>query len=74
MKARYLIENATLSPDDLRIARQAFDGAWEKLQPHYPAGADTARERLANLVLSLIPDTKDPAEIEAIAVQEMTKG
>jgi hypothetical protein len=35
---------------------------------------EAARERLAKLVLSLIPDTKDPAEIQAIAVQEMSKG
>jgi hypothetical protein len=29
---------------------------------------------LAKLVLSLLSDTQDPAEIKAIAVQEMTKG
>jgi hypothetical protein len=75
MKARIMIDGASLSPDDLRVARQAFDGTWEKLQRHYPAGApDLMRERLAERVLSLIPDTKDPGEIEAIVVQEMTKG
>jgi hypothetical protein len=30
--------------------------------------------RLATLIISLAPDTKDPGEMQAIAVQEMTKG
>jgi hypothetical protein len=30
--------------------------------------------RLATLVLSLIGDTKDASEIQAIAMQEMSKG
>jgi hypothetical protein len=32
------------------------------------------RERLAKIVLSLMPDTHNPVEIQAIALQEMTKG
>jgi hypothetical protein len=74
MKARIMLDTAALNPDELRVARQAFDAAWEKLQARYATGAEAARERLANIVLSLIADTKDAAEIEAIAVQEMTKG
>jgi hypothetical protein len=74
MKARIMLDTAALDPDDLRVARQAFDAAWEKLQSRYTAGAEAARERLANIVLSLIAETKDAAEIESIAVQEMTKG
>jgi hypothetical protein len=35
---------------------------------------EAAPERLAKLILSLVPDTKDPGELHAIAVQEMTKG
>jgi hypothetical protein len=35
---------------------------------------EAARERLAKIIVSLVADTKDPAEIQAIAVQEMTKG
>jgi hypothetical protein len=35
---------------------------------------DAARERLAKIIVSLVADTKDPAEIQAIAVQELTKG
>ena len=75
MKARIMIDNAPFGADDLRIAREAFDSAWEQIAARYDAGSvEAARERLAKIVLSLVPDTKDPAEIMAIAVQEMTKG
>jgi hypothetical protein len=75
MKARIIIDSAPLGPDELRIAREAFDSAWETIAPRYdPSSVEAARERLAKIILSLIPDTKDPAEIQAIAVQEMTKG
>jgi hypothetical protein len=75
MKARIMLDTALLGPDALKIAREAFDGAWEQIAVRYEDGSlETARERLAKLVLSLISDTNDPAEIRAIAVQEMTKG
>jgi hypothetical protein len=75
MKARIIIDTAPLGPDELRIAREAFDGAWETIAARYDASsAERARERLAKLVLSLLSDTQDPTEIKTIAVQEMTKG
>jgi len=75
MKARVLIESASLGPDDLRIAFQAFDGAWAEIAArHANSNAiETARMRLATLILSLVPDTKDASEMKAIAVQEMSK-
>jgi len=74
MKARFLIESASLGPDDLKIAFQAFDGAWMQVAGRYsPDATEAARMRLATLILSLMPDTKDVSEIQAIAVQEMTK-
>jgi hypothetical protein len=74
MKARIMIDNAPFGPDELQIARTAFDGAWEQISARYdPNSVEAARERLAKVVLSLMPDTKDPAEIQAIAVQEMTR-
>ena len=75
MKARILIEGASLGPDDLKTACQAFDDAWAKIAGHYkrPDAIEAARMRLATLILSLMADTKDRSEMQAIAVQEMTK-
>ena len=76
MKARVLIEGASLGPDDLKTAFQAFDAAWAQIAARYttPDAIEAARTQLATLILSLMPDTKDTSEVEAIAVQEMTKG
>ena len=75
MKARVLIESASLGPDDLKIAFEAFDGAWAQIAGRYtPDTIEGARMRLATLILSLMPDTKDVSEMQAIAVQEMTEG
>jgi hypothetical protein len=75
MKAHYLIESASLGPDDLKIAFQAFDSAWSQIAGRYtrPEAVEAARTQLATLILSLVPDTKDVVEMQAIAVQEMTK-
>ena len=74
MKARYLIESGSLGPDDLKTAFQAFDGAWMQIAARYtPDAIVGARMRLATLILSLMPDTRDASELQAIAVQEMTK-
>ena len=76
MKARVLIESASLGPDDLKTAFQAFDGAWAQIAVRYqsPDAIEAARTQLATLILSLAADTKDASEMQAIAVQEMTKG
>ena len=76
MKARILIESASLGPDEVKSACQAFDGAWEKVAGRYknPKAVEQARMRLASLILSLVSDTKDASEMQAIAVQEMAKG
>jgi hypothetical protein len=76
MKARVLIESASLGPDDLKTAYQAFDGAWTQIAARYtnPHAIEAARMQLATLILSLVPDTKDASEMQAIALQEMTKG
>ncbi len=67
-------EKRPLGPDDLKIAFEAFDGAWTQIAGRYtPDTIEGARMRLATLILSLMPDTKDVSELQAIAVQEMTK-
>jgi hypothetical protein len=74
MKARVLLESAALGPDDLKVAFQAFDGAWKEIGSRYtdPDAIERARMQLATIILSLIPDTTDAIEMQAIAVQEMT--
>ena len=74
MKARVLLESASLGPDELKVAFQAFDGAWNEIATRYVARSaiEDARIRLATIILSLVPDTKDAVEMQAIAVQEMT--
>jgi hypothetical protein len=75
MAARIMIDDVPFGPDDLEIAQRSFKGAWETIAGRYDTTTgDAARERLAKIVVSLVADTKDPAEIQAIAVQEMTKG
>jgi hypothetical protein len=76
MKARVLIESASLGPDHLKTVYQAFDGAWTQIAARYtnPHAVEAARMQLATLILSLVADTKDASEMQAIAVQEMTKG
>ena len=53
MKARTLIEGASFGPDDLKIIGSAFDMAWEQLLSADPAVTETARMRLANVILDL---------------------
>src|SRR6185295_5798871 len=51
MKARKLLENAALGPDQLRIVFEAFDGAWDVIRPGVvatPQAVEVARLRLAN--------------------------
>ena len=74
MKGRVLLESASLGPDDLKVAFQAFDGAWKEIATRYanPDAIEGARTRLATIILSLVPDTKDAIEMQAIAVQKMT--
>jgi hypothetical protein len=55
MKARKLLENATLGPADLKIVSQAFDQAWEQIKGRYQTNAlafEAARIRLATAVLA----------------------
>jgi hypothetical protein len=75
MTSRIMLDNVPFGPDEFEIARDAFDTAWQDIAARYDAtAADPARARLARIVLSLMSDTQDSAEIQAIAVQEMTKG
>ena len=73
MKARQIIENAAFGPDQLRVVFQAFDEAWANIAANYGDDAtlaDTARTRLANIVLAIARDGgSDAAAIRNAALQ-----
>jgi hypothetical protein len=55
MKARKLLENAALGPEQLAAIYATFDHAWEVIKPQHsdnPQSTEVARLRLANAVLS----------------------
>jgi hypothetical protein len=75
MKARKLLENATLGPADMRIVGQAFDQAWEQIKGRYQTNAfavEAARIRLANAVLAgYRVGLLDPDLIETRALNDL---
>jgi hypothetical protein len=75
MKARQVVENASLGPDTLKVAYQAFDDAWASIADNYgndPLAIEAARLKLANTILSLIDDTtRDPAALKRAALEKM---
>ena len=77
MKARQLISSASLGPDALKVIGQAFDAAWQELEPGVskrPEAVEAARLSLANIVLSLAKaDTRDPVPLKAEAVRRFKK-
>jgi hypothetical protein len=53
-----MIDDGPLGPDDLRIARAAFDGAWQKIADLYDTNSvEAARARLAKIIVSLLADS-----------------
>jgi len=75
MKARKLLENAALGPNQLGVLYEAFDGAWEVLQPQYqdtPQSIEVGRLKLANAVLRAYRDGTQGADaIKAQALRSM---
>lgn len=56
MKARQMIEGASLDPAQLKAIGQAFDDAWDQIAPqisNWPGAIESARLKLAHLVLSV---------------------
>jgi hypothetical protein len=55
MKARKLLENAALGPDELAVLYAAFDEAWELVKARYattPQSVEVGRLRLASALLA----------------------
>lgn len=74
MKARRLIESASLSPDTLQVTCRAFDDAWASISDHYRRDEEDARLRLAHAVLLVArEDSQDPDGLKNDALQVMAK-
>jgi hypothetical protein len=75
MKARQLIDNASYGPDALKIVFRAFDEAWESIAANFgddPAEIETARVRLANIILSFpFNEVRDAQQIKNSSLQIM---
>ncbi len=73
MKARKLVESASLGPQALNVAFQAFDAGWAEIAGNYgsdPLAIEAARLKLANAILSVIDDnSRDPVALMNAALQ-----
>ena len=73
MKARQLVAGASLGPEALKVACQAFDQAWEGIAPKFNGNKDTteaARLQLANAILAVVrEESRDPVQIKNAALQ-----
>jgi len=73
MKARQLINSASFGPNALKVIGQAFDAAWQEVEPGVskrPEALEAARLSLASIVLSLArDDTRDPVPLKNEAVR-----
>ena len=55
MKARTLIQEASYSPEQLKVLGKAFDDAWTQIAPTIskrPEAVESARLKLASAILS----------------------
>ena len=74
MKARELIRNASYGPEQLKVLFTAFDQAWESMEADVgpnPLSLEAARLKLANVILSLGDEAKDPDWLKNAALQIM---
>lgn len=65
MKARKLSEGASFDPQQLKTIGKAFDDAGKRFAPSvspHPGSVETARLRLANVILSLAKNGAQDAE------------
>jgi hypothetical protein len=54
MKARQLLQDGVLKPDQLSLVFEAFDAAWDEIKAYYhtPTSVELARLKLANAILA----------------------
>jgi hypothetical protein len=78
MKARKLLSDTVLDPDELKSVCRVFDDAWEQVAPHVDnrsEAIEAARLKLAELILGLARNgAHDPGQLVDAAVKQMLKG
>ena len=77
MRARALLDGASLGPDALKAVGQAFDEAWAEIASHFAHDAtqlEDARLMLASALLSIADDTsRDVAVLKKAALEVMSQ-
>jgi hypothetical protein len=75
LKPRLMGERAILGPEALKAACTAYDLAWAEIGSQCgdaPANLQSARRRLADIVLSVADDSsRDPKALKDLALQVM---
>jgi hypothetical protein len=75
MRARSLIDGASLAPEALKAIGQAFEEAWVEIAGNFgnePAVIDSARLKLAQALLSVAnDDSRDVEALKQAALQRM---
>ena len=74
MKARKLIDDAAYAPEMLTVMFQAFDEAWQAIEPRFvgDAAREEARLKLAGMILLLARDnSRDAQQLQRAAVNLM---
>jgi len=77
MKARQLLQDGILQPDQLSLVFAAFDAAWDEVKAHYhtPMSVELGRLRLANGILAAYRGgTTDPDALKAAGLRGMREG
>jgi hypothetical protein len=73
MKARELVAGASLGPEALKVAYDAFDQAWDAIAANFGSDKDAieaGRLKLANAILAVMrEDSRDAVQVKNAALQ-----
>lgn len=73
MKARQLVAGASLGPEALKVAYEAFDQAWDAIAANFGSDKDAieaGRLKLANAILAVMrEDGRDAVQVKNAALQ-----
>jgi hypothetical protein len=73
MKARQLVAGASLGPEALKVAYEAFDQAWDAIAANFESDKDAieaGRLKLANAILAVMrEDGRDAVQVKNAALR-----